>query len=42
MKRDRGARLRAKRALLMLIEERRAERARLDARSGLQSVKRSH
>ncbi len=42
MRDKRRMKLRAKRALLVLIEERRSERARLEARSGLQAVRRSH
>lgn len=38
----RRMKLRAKRALLALIEERRADRARLEARSGMQAPRRSH
>ena len=39
---NRRMKLRAKRALLALIEERRSDRARLEARSGLRAGGRSH
>lgn len=39
---NRRMKLRAKRALLVLIEERRSDRARLEARSGMHMSRRSH
>lgn len=39
---SRRMKLRARRALLVLIEQRRSDRARLEARSAMQAARRSH